>query len=543
MAQRRRPIRDILVVLAVVSAFEVRAQQPSDAEASPASEPQGEVLDDRLRKLEAMNRAIVERLDRSERERLRSEDRYRSLESRYEDLLKRLDAKPDAAADALPDPLPPRPAFREPGRQPDDDRPRGLAEHARGGAFADRLLIGAFGEGFGLKTEDDEYQLRFRVLDQTDFKVFSPGNQIPASSGIYIPRVRIYFEGQLTRLFQYEVSIQRSVEGVWDLLDGNVDVNIDPRFKVKFGRTLVPYSYDWYDHLEQYFITPERSLFPLNFGLSRSAGLMAHGRLFEDRLQYAVGGFDGHLVGVADNNSTRDAVSYLNAKPFAQSERWPWLKNLNMGVSGYLGQQVRPQKPLPMRTSLQSSENDEAAQQATSLFLAFNEDVYLLGGHSALAAHVAWYVGGLSFEAEWQGGRDHYARAGSFQPVSVPVSGNHITASYFVTGEKVTDRSRVDPLRPFDPLRNGWGPGAFEPFARYSELRLGETVFKAGLADPNVWTNSIGMTDIGLNWYPTSFIKIYFDWQHAMYGTPVMLNKDLRSNVNDLFWIRGQLYY
>ncbi|MDR3618847.1 MAG: porin [Paludisphaera borealis] len=543
MARRRRPIRDMLVVLAVVSAFEVRAQQPSDAEASPASEPQGEVLDDRLRKLEAMNRAIVERLDRSERERLRSEDRYRSLESRYEDLLKRLDAKPDAEADALPDPLPPRPAFREPGRQPDDDRPRGLAEHARGGAFADRLLIGAFGEGFGLKTEDDEYQLRFRVLDQTDFKVFSPGNQIPASSGIYIPRVRVYFEGQLTRLFQYEVSIQRSVEGVWDLLDGNVDVNIDPRFKVKFGRTLVPYSYDWYDHLEQYFITPERSLFPLNFGLSRSAGLMAHGRLFEDRVQYAVGGFDGHLVGVADNNSTRDAVSYLNARPFAQSERWPWLRNLNLGVSGYLGQQVRPQKPLPMRTSLQSSENDEAAQQATSLFLAFNEDVYLLGGHSALAAHVAWYVGGLSFEAEWQGGRDHYARAGSFQPVSVPVSGNHITASYFVTGEKVTDRSRVDPLRPFDPLRNGWGPGAFEPFARYSGLRLGETVFKSGLSDPNVWTNSIGMTDIGLNWYPTSFIKIYFDWQHAMYGSPVMLNKDLRSNVNDLFWIRGQLYY
>ncbi len=70
-----------------------------------------------------------------------------------------------------------------------------------------------------------------------------------------------------------------------------------------------------------------------------------------------------------------------------------------------------------------------------------------------------------------------------------------------------------------------------------------DSVFKAGLADPNVWTNSIGLTDIGLNWYPTSFIKIYFDWQHSMYGTPVLLNKDLRSSVNDLFWIRGQLYY
>ena len=407
------------------------------------------------------------------------------------------------------------------GSATDDDRPRGQAEHPRRRGVTDRLLTGVFGDGFGLKTEDDEYTLRFHVLDQTDLKIFSPNNQVPASSGIYIPRVRIYMEGQLTRLFQYEVSIQRSVEGVWDLLDGNVDVNIDPRFKVRFGRMLVPYSYDWYDHLEQYFITPERSLFPLNFGLSRSAGLLAHGRLFQDRLQYAVGGFDGHLVGVADNNATRDAVSYLNFKPFANSERFPMLRNLNLGVSGYLGQQVRPQHPLPLRTSLQSSENDEAAQQATSVFLVYNEDAYLLGGHNALAAHIAWYVGGLSFEAEWQGGRDHYAKAGPFHPVSVPVNGSHISASYFVTGERVVDRSRVDPLRPFDPIHNAWGPGAFEPFARYSNLTLGDTVFKAGLADANIWTRSIGMTDIGLNWYLTSYIKIYFDWQHSMYGTPV----------------------
>jgi phosphate-selective porin OprO/OprP len=551
MTRRGRPIRAWLVALAVACALDARAQGPPAPPALPAGEPRGDALDDRVRNLEAMNRAILERLDRSERERARSDARYRSLEERYKELLDRVEAGP--AAGATPEPLPPGSSFGEPDRRApdpdggpsrgDDDRPRGQAEHVRGRNVFDRLLIGAFGEGFGLKTEDDEYELRFRVLDQTDFKVFSPGNQVPASSGIYIPRVRIYMEGQLTRLFQYEVSIQRSVEGVWDLLDGNVDVNIDPRFKIRFGRTLVPYSYDWYDHLEQYFITPERSLFPLNFGLSRSAGLMAHGRLFEDRLQYAVGGFDGHLVGLADNNGTRDVVSYINFKPFANNEGRPLLKNLNLGVSGYLGQQVRPQSPLPMRTSLQSSENDEAAQMATSIFLKFGEDTYLLGGHSAMAAHLAWYVGGLSLEAEWQASRDHYALAGPFHPVSVPVTGNHVTVSYFLTGERVEDRSRVDPLRPFDPSRNAWGPGAFEPFARYSELKLGDNVFRAGLADPNIWTNSIGMTDIGLNWYPTSYIKIYFDWQHSMYGSPVQLNRDLRSGVNDLFWIRGQLYY
>ena len=71
------------------------------------------------------------------------------------------------------------------------------------------------------------------------------------------------------------MSLQRSLEGTWDLLDGNLNFRPSERFQVKFGRMLVPYSYDWFDHLEQYFITPERALFPLNFGLSRQAGLMA----------------------------------------------------------------------------------------------------------------------------------------------------------------------------------------------------------------------------------------------------------------------------
>ena len=409
----------------------------------------------------------------------------------------------------------------------------------------ERPLRASLGDGFTFKSEDDEYQLRLRVLDQTDFKDFIPNNQIPASSGLYIPRVRVYFEGQLTRLFQYEVSIQRSVDGLWDLLDGNVNFRPDRRFQVRFGRMLVPYSYDWYDHLEQFFITPERALFPLNFGIARSAGLEAHGRLFDDRLQYAVGGYDGHLTGLADNNTTRDAVGYLNFQPFLRSERFPLLKHFNVGVSGFLGQQISPLAPLPLRTSLQSSENDEAAQKATSIFLNYNQDAYLVGGRSGTALHMAWYVGGLSFEAEWQGSRDHYERTGESYQVSVPVSGNHFTASYFITGETVTGRGMVDPLRPFDPGKNAWGPGAIELFARYSELALGQTIFTAGLANPQDWTRNIGMTDVGFNWYLTRYLKIYVDWQHSMYGTPVLLNPDtgVHSRENDLFWIRGQLYY
>ena len=135
-----------------------------------------------------------------------------------------------------------------------------------------------FGDGFGLVSEDEEFELTFHVLNQVDYKAFRPPGQEPAAiNGVYIPRMRIYLEGKLSDPFRYEVSLQRSVEGIFDILDANLDIRFAEQFQVRLGRTLIPYSYTWYDHLEQYFIAPERPLFPLNFGLSRAAGVQLWG--------------------------------------------------------------------------------------------------------------------------------------------------------------------------------------------------------------------------------------------------------------------------
>lgn len=405
-------------------------------------------------------------------------------------------------------------------------------------------LRARFNDGFEFDSADKQYQLRLHLMNQTDFKFFSPGDQEPARSGIYNPRFRIYFEGQLTDPFQYELSLQRSVEGAFDVLDANVNFRLSEAFQIKLGRFLVPYSYDWYDHLEQYFITPERGLFPLNFGLSREAGVMLHGKFLDGRVQYALGGFDGQLLGLADNNTTRDAVTYVNFKPFLRTEQFPALRFLNVGGSFAIGQQAFPDQPLPLRTSVQSSENDEAAQAASAVFLSWNDGVVASGGRTQGALHLAYYHQHLSLEAEWQLGRFGY-QALQAPSVSIPVTGYHVTLGYFITGETVERRTAVVPLRPVDPLHHRFGPGAVELFSRYSQLNLSSRVFSDGLADPNLWSNSAMVTDTGFNWYLNRYIKFYFDWQHSEYGTPVLLNagQNKLSRHDDLYWIRCQLYF
>jgi phosphate-selective porin OprO/OprP len=402
-------------------------------------------------------------------------------------------------------------------------------------------LYGVYDDGFALKSIDDQYQLRFRSLTQVDGKIFSPADQEPARNGIYIPRFRIYLEGQLTDSFEYELSLQRSVEGTFDVLDANVNFVYSKQLQLRIGRALVPYSYAWYDHLEQYYVTPERGLFALNFGLARQAGIFVHGELFQDQLQYAFGGTSGQLSGLADNNTTRDAVGYLNARPFVHSEYLPRLRNLNLGGSLAIGRQVFDSSPLPLRTSIQTSENDEAAQAASSIFLEYNSGVVSKGERLQGALHTALYTGPFSIEAEWYAARFGAASDSAQPAVGVPIVGYDVTLAAFVTGESVEDRTSIVPLR---PVPDG-GCGALEVFARYSRLQLGSEVFSAGLADPNDWTRSAAITDIGFNWYLTRFVRLTFDWQHSMYDSPVLLNeaKDLRSTRNDLFWTRCQLYF
>src|SRR5262249_7121117 len=241
----------------------------------------------------------------------------------------------------------------------------------------------------------------------------------------------------------------------------------------------------------------------------------AWGNAGDGRLDWALGGFDGHLSGVADNNPDQVAVGYFNLRPFLNSDRYPALRHLNIGASGSLGQVVRDETPLPLRTSVQAAENDEGTTDASAVFLNFNEGTVYHGNSDFAAVHLAYYFRGLSFESEWNIGQFQMSRPGLRNRPEIPVSGFHTMLSYFITGEQVERRTTVVPLRPFRPFSGDWGPGAIEPFVRYSQLNLGDIVFKADLANGEFWTNNVGMIDLGVNWYPNSWIKFYLDWQHA----------------------------
>src|SRR5262249_56018364 len=119
------------------------------------------------------------------------------------------------------------------------------------------------------------------------------------------------FSGRLTKPFGYFVSLANGFDVV-SILDVFLDVDYDPRFRVRLGRYKTPFTYEFFVEPVQGLVVPERSIFFNNFALNRDLGIMAYGRLFQDRFDYAAGIYNGIPNGILDLDNGKAVASYSN---------------------------------------------------------------------------------------------------------------------------------------------------------------------------------------------------------------------------------------
>jgi phosphate-selective porin OprO and OprP len=532
--------------------------QPPELEPSttpPAAAPVTmEQLAERLRAMEEMNRKLAEQLEKSNRE--HDEQMKRLLEK-----LGELSPPPGAGetnALANSDSLggTPPPSSATPSRYRDTPVPDYTEGQfnpntpAPGYPITDvsstkRMPItGTFGPGFQWATADDEFQFRVHLESQFDARIWGQRNQVPANSGFFLPRQRIFFDGNITKRIEYELSINRGLGGTINILNAFINLHFDDRFQIRFGRYFTPFTYDQYAISNYWLPTPERSVFTTNVGLGRQIGLMGWGYLFDKRLDYAAGIFNGSRNSFESLANSMDFVTFLNARPFQESESLEFAKALNLGTSFAFGHQDQTPVPVAFRIGA-GGPNADVPGFGVTPFLILNPDVIERGNRLLGSVHAAYFYKSLSLIGEWQYGYGSYATVSNHSSVQVPFSGFYVVGGYFLTGEEVERRSRVTPLRPFIPTKKGdpIGPGAWELVSRVSELSLGEKIFTSGFADPNLWSNQAITTEVGLNWYWNEYIKMYMFWLHGNFADPVQFRPGGLQRTADMFWLRFQLYF
>jgi phosphate-selective porin OprO and OprP len=564
----------ILGLCAVLAAFPVMARA-QDEHASPPATASVEQLAARLQAMEQLNKKLAEQLEKSQQ----THDAQMSqvlrqvgeLSRRLNDAQGSIPVGNGGSIDLDPLPNDGQPAapvgntvssgalpLLDDGPLIDPDSP--VPDYTEGQFFPNnpapgyslpnitrvrRLSpYGYFGNGFQFQTEDQEFGVQFHLESQFDARIWRERDQIPGNSGLFLPRQRIFFNGNITRRIEYEFSINRGLGGTINILNAFVNLHFDDRFELKLGRFFTPLTYDQFAISNYWLPTPERSLFTTNVGLGRQIGAMAWGYLFDKRLDYAAGIFNGSRNSFESLSNGVDFVGYVNARPFQQSESFEFAKFLNLGTSVAFGHQ--DQSPVPMAFRIGgSSPNADVPGPGTTPFLILNPGVIERGDRLLGSVSAAYFYKGLSLIGEWQYGYGSYATLARPAATQVPFAGFYVSGGYFLTGEQVEQRSRVYPLRPFLPTERGHGigPGAWEIVSRVSQLTVGDKIFTSGLAEANLWSNQAITTELGLNWYWNEYVKLYTFWLHADFADPVQFRPGIFQKSADMFWLRFQLYF
>ena len=413
---------------------------------------------------------------------------------------------------------------------------------------------------FNFADEDGEFVLNVQNIVTADGTFLDTQNAPTQQKGFTIPFQRLYLYGNVTKNWEYQVSEQSSLGG-FNLLDAIVNVHYSDRLMLKFGRFLAPFYYQ--DYATFPMLVPAVTYSPLaQFSAQREPGVMAWGKLFENRVQYQAGVFNGIPSSYFDLDDNVDFIGALTVTPFKASGPEA-LRDLGIGVGAQVGWQNYMLNAVDVPTFIAGAGTPNLNQRYVTAggvpFFIYDPNVRALGERVRVAPHFFRYgrfsiLGEYVFQSRELASPT--ARGTSIQ------HGFYVTGSYFLTGEKYTGDGTggfptIIPNRPLNPSIGEYGPGAWELAFQYSGLNIGDGDIRRGFARP-IWATRLDELMLGVNWWPNKYVRVSFDWVYDAFNRPIpwpvssdmqtspMQAGDIRTNPVDhfnTFWTRVAIFF
>ena len=367
-----------------------------------------------------------------------------------------------------------------------------------------------YDEGFWFVGPDDK--LRIGGSGQFDARFYEQGN--PGDNTFQVRRARLYATGVLEENWGYMVMAR------WDRGSANlhwawVESQHVPYARFRMGQFKEPYTVEGVNS-DQHFDFNERSLWVSNLVQLEDIGIMLYGKCLDQRLEYALGAFNGRGKEKDDTNDDKEVVGQLTLAPWHNSDARS-VKGLNLSFSGSHSHMEED--------DLKSASYTTAAQ---TKFWTYASTVAATGSKDRASAELEWLIGPASIK-----GGVHEARLGDLQMAgmeeSVTVDGWSVWGTWLLTGEDKPRNKAVVPKAAFDPKKGTWG--AWELAARYEQFKADRELFKQGFL---TGTNQADSTTVGLNWYMNRHMKTLLDFQTTQFRDSVTLNGSPVSHENTL---------
>jgi phosphate-selective porin OprO/OprP len=373
---------------------------------------------------------------------------------------------------------------------------------ARPAAAAASVTAGA--EGFGLRSADGAFALRFRGGVQYDGRFFAEDTADVAINTFAMRRVRADFVGTLYSIYDFRLNVELA-NSQFELQDAYLEARFSPAVRVRAGKTKVPMGLE---RLQTPWVVlfPERG-FPTALVPNRDVGVQVSGVVGGGLLEYAAGVYNGTLDGGnqdVDASDGKDVVGRVFFQPFVKTTG-P-LRGLGLGVAASTGSQAGT-TAAPLLPSFRTPGRE--------IFARFRTDgtapntALADGRRTRLAPQGYWYAGPVGVLAEYTVSQQEYRRAD--QAAELENRAWMVEAAFALTGENESFRG-ITPARPADPARGEWG--AIELVARAHSLRLDEDAFPL-YADPARSMQSATAYGAGVNWYLNRAVRFLMAWERT----------------------------
>ncbi len=178
-----------------------------------------------------------------------------------------------------------------------------LKEEAEAAAKKEAPVVTASDKGFGIKSADGKFEYQLRGLVHADYRTWVDDDKKPNTEGFTLRRIRPTFQGTVFGKYDFRFTPEFG-ENKSAVVDAYLDARFQPWAKVRAGK------FKPFVGLERLqsggdikFI--ERSYVSNNILPNRDQGVSLYGDLFNNKLSYAVGVFNGVNDG-AENTTTQD---------------------------------------------------------------------------------------------------------------------------------------------------------------------------------------------------------------------------------------------
>lgn len=370
------------------------------------------------------------------------------------------------------------------------------------------------GEHFYIKS--GEFQLSPIGYAQTDYRAYS-GDGAPSNTFV-VRRARFGFQGNYGKYYDWNVLIDAAASNGISLRDLYLAIKPYPEFVAQVGQFKEPFAQELMEAVTNIDFV-ERSLasllYPSAATAFRSPGAVARGDIYDGRVQYWVGAFNGK--GILTNNLTNQP------EIIARLRFYPWKKKKDSlfqgfafgGAFGY------------GRTRGLSNETSFSGTLPDAAFTFF-PSFRINGPVQRYNGEFTWVHGPWAVRGEYDQLNQHREGVGSEAsgglgfndlPTIVGKAG-YIQGTYLITGETRPENAPPKVKHPlFGPETPGGGPaswGAWEVAFRYDKIQAKEP----GTSQLDAFTpaavptfaNHTQAFTFGLNWYPNYWTRYMLDF-------------------------------